>query len=268
VSAALVAIAIGWLLAYLGLSGRLLWYQPSVTYLESSFPFDGFGLAPVVVVVSVIGALLWPRLAVIALGVATGHALFLLTWSVIFLRTSSVSDDASLAPSWWAVFYLGLAAIAVLPLELWHRHQLGGRLPWRRPTLLEAGLIVLGAYLLFKGPSQKIDYVSFREVYGDGPSLLLPFLTVALTGWATVTRISGDRATVIVAAAVAYLAASSLALLYVAVQAYNTTFATWMVAGNAAMLLALAARRAQGRWHGLPLPKRKSPPATKASTPQ
>jgi hypothetical protein len=268
VSAALVAIATGWLLAYLALSGHLLWYQPSASYLKLLFPFDGFGLAPVVVLVLVIGAWRWPRLATITLGVATGIALFFLTWSVIFLGTSSISDDSSVAPSWRAFFYLGLATIAVVPLELWHRHLLGGRLPLRRPTFLEAGLIVLGAYLLFKGPSQRLDYVSFREVYGVGPSLLLPVLTVALTGWATVTRISGDRATVIVTAAVAYLAASSVALLYVAVLAYNTTFATWMFVGNAAMLLALAARRAQGRWPRLNLPKGKSPPATKASAPQ
>jgi hypothetical protein len=267
VSAALVAIAIGWLLAYLALYGDLLWYQPSADYLEPSFPYDGYGLAPVVVIVSVIGAMRWPRMAVIALGAATGFALFFLTWSVIFLGTSRISNDSSLAPTWWAFIFLGLATIAVVLLELWHRHLLRGRLPWRRPTFLEAGLIVLGAYLLVNSLSRKLDYLSFWSLY-PGRSLLVPVLTVALTGWATVTRLSGDRAKAIVTAAVAYLAVSSVALLYVAVQAPNGPFARRIFAGNVAMLLAFAARLAQGRWGRLQLPKRKSSAATKASTPQ
>jgi hypothetical protein len=204
---------------------------------------------------------------VIALGAATGFALFFLTWSVIFLGTSRISSDSSLAPTWWAFIFLGLATIAVVLLELWHRHLLRGRLPWRRPTFLEAGLIVLGAYLLVNSLSRKLDYLSFWSLY-PGRSLLVPVLTVALTGWATVTRLSGDRAKVIVTAAVAYLAVSSVALLYVAVQAPNGPFARRIFAGNVAMLLAFAARLAQGRWGRLQLPKRKSPPATKASTPQ
>jgi hypothetical protein len=267
VSAALVVIAIGWFLAYLALSGDLLWYQPSANYLTPSFPFDGFGLAPVVVIVSVIGAVRWPRMAVFALGVAAGLALFFLTWSVIFLSASWITDNSSLASTWRALFYLGLATIAVVPLELWHRHLLRGRLPWRRPTFLETGLIVLGAYLLFDSRSQKLDYRTFGEVY-NGPSWLVPVLTVALTGWATVTRISGDRGKIIVTAAVAYLAASSVALLYLAVRGYHATFAGDIFLGSAAMLLAIAARRAEGRWPHLHLPKRKSPPATTASTPQ
>jgi hypothetical protein len=255
VSAALVAIAIRWLLAYRALPD-LLWYQPSANPVRPSFPFDGFGLAPVVVIVSVIGAMRWPRMAVITLGVATGVGLFFVTWSVIFLSASRISGDSNLAPTWRALFYLGLATIAVVPLELWHRHLRRGRLPWRRPTFLEAGLVVLGAYLLFDSLSQKLDYLSFGALY-PGYSLLLPVLTVALTGWATVTRISGDRATVIVTAAVAYLVASSVALLYVTVRAH-APFATWMIVGNAAMLLALAARRAQGRWPGVHLMRPRS----------
>jgi hypothetical protein len=262
VSAALLLIAIGWLLEYWRL-GDLLWYQPSAPNLPPSFLGDGFSLAPLVVIASVIGALWWPRLAGLALGVASGVALFFLTWSLVFLGASRIRDDSSVAPLWRGFFYLGLATMVVVPVELWHRHLLGGRPRWRRPTLLEAGLFALGAFLSFKALTKILDYEKLYELYGK-PSLVLPVFTVALSGLAIVTRISDDRATVIVTAAVAYVGVSSLALLYVAAQAH-APFADMLLVGNSALLLAFVARLAQDRWPHLHLPKRRSPPATKAS---
>ena len=64
-----------------------------------------------------------------------------------------------LSRSIWHVFrYLGLATIAVVLLELWRRKVLRDQLSWRRPTLLEAGLFVFGAFLLFKALSKILDY--------------------------------------------------------------------------------------------------------------
>lgn len=265
VSVALVAISIGWLGVYGGF-GDSLWYQPSANHLKPSILRDGFSLAPVVVIACVIGAVWWPRVALFALGVAVGVALFFLTWSVIFLGMSQISDDSSVAWIWRGFGYLGVVTMAVVAVELWHRHLLRGRLPWRAPTLLEAGLFVLGAFLLFKALTEVLDYEAFQNIYKRN-SLVLPVLTAALTGWAMLTRVSGDRATVIITAAVAYLGSSSFTLLYVAVEAQNAPFAAMAVLGNVLLFLALVARLAQGRWQRLPL-RGKSSSDARAAAPQ
>jgi uncharacterized membrane protein YtjA (UPF0391 family) len=265
VSAALVAIAIGLVLVHRGFTDTV-WVVPQDSNLGPSPLRDGFILAPLVVIALVVAALGWPRLAASALGASAGVALFFLIWSVIFLGTSRIRDDASLAWIWRDYLCLALAAIVVVVLELWHRQQLRGGLTWRRPTLLESGLLVPGAVLAFDAARQRFDHQLITVVAGK-PFLLLPVLTVAVTCLAAFIRISGDRATVIITTAVAYLGATSLALLYLALSV-SAPFAVVTLYGNALLLLALAARRPHGRWHGLQLPKRKSSPATKASTPQ
>jgi hypothetical protein len=263
VAAALVAIAIGLLLVH-GSFSDTLWVVPQDANLRPSV-YDGFSLAPVVLIALVVAALVWPRPAAWALGASAGVALFFLTWSVIFLNTSRISEDTVLAPIWRHYGYLALAAIVVVVLELWHRHLWRGRLSWRRPTLLESCLMVPGAVLAFVAARQDYDRVPVTVVY-EKLFLVLPVLTVSLTCFATFLRISGDRATVIITTAVAYLGATSLALLYLA-KGTSAPYAVVTLCGNAFLLLALAARLAQDRWH-LTLPRPKSPSSDQAPAPQ
>jgi hypothetical protein len=265
VAAALVAVAVGLVLVHKGFTDTV-WVVPQDSNLGPSRLRDGFILAPVVMIALVVAALGWPRPAASALGASAGVALFFLTWSVIFLGTSRIRDDPSLAWIWRNYLFLALAAIVVVVLELWHRHLLRGRLSWRRPTLLESGLLVPGAVLAFDAARQRFHDQLITVVAGK-LFLVLPVITVALTCLATFIRISGDRATVIITTAVAYLGATSLALLYLALSV-SAPFAVLTLYGNAFLLLTLAARLAQGRWGRLQLPKRKSSPATEASTPQ
>jgi hypothetical protein len=265
VSAALVAIAIGLVLVHRGFTDTV-WVVPQDSNLGPSPLRDGLILAPLVVIALVVASLGWPRFAAPALGASAGVALFFLTWSVIFLATSRIRDDTSLAWIWRNYLCLALAAIVVVVLELWHRQLLRGWLTWRRPTLLECGLLVPGAVLAFDAARQRFDHQLITVVAGK-PFLLLPVLTMVLICLATFIRISGDRATVIITTAVAYLGATSLALLYLALSV-SAPYAVVTLRGNAFLLLAIAARRAQGRWPRLQLPNRKTPRATEAPAPQ
>jgi Caspase domain len=260
VSVALLGVAIGWLLVHRGFTDTV-WVVPEDSNLGPS-RLDGFGLWPVVVIAVVAATLRWPRLAASALGVATGVALLFLTWSVIALGTSRIRGDPLLAGIWRNYLFLGLAAIVVVVIELWHRQLLRDRLWWRRPTLLEAGLLVPGAVLVFDATRQRFDHDLVLEVFGK-PFLVLPVLTVALTCLATSTLISGDRASVIITAAVTYLGASSWALLYLGLNV-SAPYADVTLCGNALLLLALAARVGVSRWKRPHVVRRKSSGAEQA----
>jgi Caspase domain len=245
VSAALAVLAIGWIWVYHAV--ETLWVDPNNANLGPSVLLDGFSGAITVSTALLLGALVRPRLALPALGAVAGVALFFLTWSATFLDSSRIRSDPTMSPIWLKFLVLGIATIAVVMLELWHRRLLGGRLLWRRPTPVEAGLFVLGTLLQFLAISQDFDGAQIWGLYPHLGALALPVVTLALCSWALLTPMPGERSKVIIATAVAYLGASLWALLFLVLSA-SAPFARVTIYGQVALLLALAARLGDSRW--------------------
>jgi len=251
VSAALLALGVGWVWVYASI--ETVWITPGDVYLPAIPLRDGFGPAIWLSVGIVVAALVWPQLAMPALGVAAGVALFFVTWSVRTFDISNVRSDESLAAHWHYFSYLGVATIAVVLLALWHRRLLRGQ-RWRRATALQVALVVPGSVLLVFATTLKLDY---QPVWGQ-LALLFPVVTLALSCWAIWTKITSERGRVIVAAAVSYLVADSWAMLYVIahVPAASAKATVW---GEVLLLLALAARLGDPGWQRLNLPRRRQP---------
>lgn len=235
VAAALLVIAVGWARYYAKFEDTL-WYMPNQTNLKPRPPLDGFSLAVVVMVVFVIAGTVFPRVAVAALGVAAGIGVFFLTWSIAFLESRTVKNYSDLAGIWRGFAALGLAMVAVALLDLWHRHLLRGQV-WRRPTILEVGLFVAGTALVLFATSLDVNH----GPVSNSLILLVPIVTVALTAWAGLTKLTGDRGRAISAAVVAYVAADFMVMLYVAANT-KAPYATTTMGGDVLLLVALAAR--------------------------
>jgi Caspase domain len=243
VSVLLLVAAVGWIWAYYALG--TLWIDPDNSNIEPSV-LDGFGTAIVVMTALVLGAVAWPRLVWSALGVASGVALFYVGWSITFLDIAEIRNGTD-GPVWTAFLCLGVATIAVVLLELRHRQLLGHRLSWRPPRPLEAGLLVVGAGLLFRAIRLDFDGSSIWQLFPHMFALLLPVVTLALTCWAILTPLTGERSKVIVAAALAYVGASFWALMFLVLNA-SAPFAKIMIYGEALLLLAVAARLGDSYW--------------------
>lgn len=262
VSAGLVAIAIGWLLVYASLPG-LLWRMPNQANLEPRPLLDGFSLAVGVVLVAALAASVYAPLAVPALGIAVGVGVFLLTFSVEFLNSRTIENHSEVVSQWLGFASLGLAMTAVALLGLRHRHVLRGQTR-RRPTILEIGVFVPGTVLVFDAAARlEVD----QERAWQSAPLLVPIVMVALTGWAGWTKITSDRGRTIITAAVAYLGTDFMVLLYVASGTDSAPYAETTMGGDVLLLLALAARLAQGRWPPLPQLRRKSASTDQVSAP-
>jgi hypothetical protein len=228
------AIALG--AAYVTLDG--LWYLPNSANL-STYSLDGFGLAILAIAAAGVIGLTRPRLAAAASAVAVGLGLFLTSWSYVALGNESMRSDPAFSTTWRVFLYVGLAVAAVGVVDLARREAFDGPIGWHRPSWPQTALLVAGTLLGAASLALDVDSQGVWA-YSGGQAVSLLLLAAAFS-WVTVTvRSEGSRHLRV--AVTAYLSASALAALYLAVAA-SSAFGAGTALGDICLALAVVTSR-------------------------
>jgi len=228
------AIALGW--AYVTLDR--LWYQPNSENL-STYALDGFGLAILAIAAAGVIGLTRPRLAAAASAAAVGLGLFLTSWSYVALGSESMRTDPAFSTTWRVFLYVGLAVAAAGVVDLARRRAFDGPVGWHRPSWRQTALLVPGSLLGVAALALDVDDQGIWAFSG-GQAVALPLLAAAFA-WVTVT-VRSDGSRPLSVAVTAYLSASALAALYLAVAA-SSAFGAGTALGDICLALAVVTSR-------------------------
>jgi hypothetical protein len=228
------AVGLGW--AYVTLDR--LWYLPNSSNLPT-YVLDGFGLSILAIAATGVLSLAWPRLAAAASAAAAGLGLFLASWGYVALGNDSMRSDPAFRNNWRVLLYVGLAVAAVGVVDLARRQVLDGPVAWHRPPWRQTALLVAGTLLGVAALGLDVDSQAVWAFTG-GQAIALPLLA-ATSAWVTVSLGSDPSRTLRVAVA-AYLSASAVAALYLAVAA-SSAFGAGTALGDIFLLAAVVTSR-------------------------
>jgi hypothetical protein len=219
-----------------------LWYMPNTANL-GTYSLDGFGVSIVALAVAGLIGLTRPKLAVTATAVAGGIGLFFLAWGYFALGNDSMSSDPAFRGAWRVFLYVGLAVAVLTVVDLARRRMLEGPVGWQRPSWRRSALLGVGTVLAIAAVALDIDNQAVWT-FSDAQVVIVPFLAVTLTWVAVTARMPATGPAG--AAAMAFLAASTVAALYLGL-ARTSAFAAATTVGDVCLLVAviLAARRAR-----------------------
>jgi hypothetical protein len=230
-AAQLVAsVALGY--AYVSLDE--LWYMPNRANL-GTYSVDGFGVSIIALAVAGLVGLTRPKLAVTATAVAGGIGLFFLAWGYFALGNDSMNSDPPFRDAWRAFLYVGLAVAVLTVVDLARRRMLEGPVGWRRPSWRRSAWLGVGTVLAIAAVALDIDDQAVWT-FSDAQVVVLPFVAVMLTWVAVTVPMTATGAAR--AAAVAFLSASTLAALYLGVNA-SSAFAAATALGDVCLLVAV-----------------------------
>ena len=226
-------------LGYAYVTIKELWYMPNTANL-GTYSLDGFGVSIVALAAASIVGLTRPKLAVTATAVAGGIGLFFLAWGYFALGNDSMKSEPAFRDAWRVFLYVGLAVAVLTVVDLARRRMLEGPVGWQRPSWRRSALLVVGTVLAIAAIALDINDQAVWT-FSDAV-VVVPFVAVTLTWVAVTVPMTATGAAR--AAAVAFLSASTLAALYLGVNA-SSAFAAATALGDVCLLVAviLASRR-------------------------
>jgi hypothetical protein len=211
-----------------------LWYMPNRANL-GTYSLDGFGLSIITLAVAGVLGLTRPKLAVTATAVAGGIGLFFLAWGYFALGNDSMNSDPAFRDAWRVFLYGGLAVAVLTVVDLARRRMFEGPVGWQRPSWRRTVLLGIGTVLAIAAVALDIDDQAVWN-FTDAQVVVVPFVAVTLTWVAVTARMTATGAAG--AAAVAFLSASTLAALYLGVNA-SSAFAAATAVGDVCLLVAV-----------------------------
>jgi hypothetical protein len=219
-----------------------LWYMPNTANL-GTYSLDGFGVSIVALAVAGVIGLTRPKLAVTATAVAGGIGLFFLAWGYFALGNDSMGSDPAFRGTWRVFLYVGLAVAVLSVVDLARRRMLEGPGGWQRPSWRRSAFLGVGTVLAIAAVALDIDDQAVWT-FSDAQVVVVPFVAVTLTWVAVTARMPATGPAG--AAAMAFLAASTVAALYLGL-ARTSAFAAATALGDVCLLVAviLASRRAR-----------------------
>jgi hypothetical protein len=230
-TAQLVASAV---LGYAYVTIDRLWYLPNSANL-GTYSLDGFGVSIIALAVAGVIGLTRPKLAVTATSVAGGIGLFFLTWGYFALGNDSMNSDPAFRGAWRVFLYVGLAVAALTVVDLARRRLLEGSVDWQRPGWRRTTLLGVGTVLAVAAVAGDIDNQAVWT-FTAAQVVVVPFVATALTWVAVTVRMTATGPAR--AAASAYLSASALAALYLALAA-SSAFGAATAVGDICLLVAV-----------------------------
>jgi hypothetical protein len=230
-TAQLVASAV---LGYAYVTIDRLWYLPNSANL-GTYSLDGFGVSIIALAVAGVIGLTRPKLAVTATSVAGGIGLFFLAWGYFALGNVSMNSDPAFRGAWRVFLYVGLAVAALTVVDLARRRLLEGSVEWQRPGWRRTTLLGVGTVLAVAAVAGDIDNQAVWT-FTAAQVVVVPFVATALTWVAVTVRMTATGPAR--AAASAYLSASALAALYLALAA-SSAFGAATAVGDICLLVAV-----------------------------
>jgi hypothetical protein len=230
-AAQLVACAV---LGYAYVTIDRLWYLPNSENL-GTYSLDGFGVSITALAGAGVVGLTRPKLAVTATSVAGGIGLFFLAWGYFALGNDSMNSDPAFRGAWRVFLYVGLAVAVLTVVDLARRRMLEGPVDWHRPAWRRTALLGVGTALAVAAVAGDIDNQAVWT-FTDAQVVVVPFVSVTLTWVAVTARMTATGPAC--AAAMAYLCASALAALYLALAA-SSAFGAATAVGDVCLLVAV-----------------------------
>ncbi|HEY8721343.1 caspase family protein [Pengzhenrongella sp.] len=238
-------LAVGLLLAAAGLFVAVhtlesLWGNQSSNNVAPQV-IDARSAIAVVLFAGVLVGLRWRRLAVPVLGAAAGVALYFLQEAALLLVPSSGAWDDD-RPNWELVVVLGVVVLVLVAGELRRRRLLVAEASGRTPPVLAVVAYVLGGLAMVLATTATRNGSTSALAYVGGIILLVPGVTLLLTGLPLFGDLRAEPRRVAVAAAVAFLVAGSLGTADLALRSGSdlVPFGVPAFTGAGLMLIALA----------------------------
>ena len=146
-----------------------------------------------------------------------------------------MNSDPAFRGAWRVFLYVGLAVAALTVVDLARRRMLEGPVDWHRPAWRRTTLLGVGTVLAVAAVAGNIDSQAVWT-FTDAQVVVVPFVAVTLTWVAVTARMTATGPAC--AAAMAYLSASALAALYLALAA-SSAFGAATAVGDLCLLVAV-----------------------------